>query len=205
MTGGGERRDTVALSPSFFSRSALSVARELLGCEVVSLFGGGLTSGIITETEAYAGVLDRACHAFAWHRTPRVESMYAAPGTAYVYLVYGLHNCLNVSCATEGNPHAVLIRGLRPLRGVDEMARRRGLGTRAIGGEFPNPRLADGPGKLSVALGVDRSADGIDLTDSAGPLFIAPGGGSPSYRSSSRVGIDYSGEFARFRWRFLLD
>ncbi|MFO7941334.1 MAG: DNA-3-methyladenine glycosylase [Bacillota bacterium] len=202
MSDAGEHLDDLeVLPPRFFARNALAVARDLLGCRLVSRIGKERVGGVITETEAYAGVLDRACHAHAFHRSARNESMYARPGTAYVYLIYGLHNCLNVSCLALDRPHAVLIRAISPRWGVETMARRRGMPS-VIRGEV-NPSLCDGPGKLCQALGVDREADGLFLPGADGGLFLARSATSGDYVASPRVGIESSGEFAALPWRFV--
>lgn len=114
-------------------------------------------SGVIVETEAYCGVVDRASHAWNGRRTPRNESMYGLPGTAYVYFTYGMHHCFNVVCGTVGDPLAVLVRALEPCAGVDSMRVRRGR-------DEPTD-LCSGPGKLCQAMGIDRDLDGLDLTD----------------------------------------
>jgi DNA-3-methyladenine glycosylase len=145
-------------------------------------------AGRIVETEAYVGADDRACHA-SRGRTPRTEVMFGPPGHAYVYLVYGLHHCLNAVTEAEGVPAAVLIRALEPEAGV--------------------PGRTDGPGRLCRALGIDRTFDAEDLT--AGRLFVEagdrpPGAPGPAggYRSGPRIGVAYAGEWATRPWRFWL-
>ncbi|MFP4200240.1 MAG: DNA-3-methyladenine glycosylase [Bacillota bacterium] len=202
MTNGGEHlADLEVLPPEFFARNALAVARDLLGCLLISRGEEGVVGGVITDTEAYAGVLDRACHAHAFHRSARNQSMYALPGTAYVYLVYGLHNCFNVSCLAEDRPHAVLVRGLWPRWGLGIMGRRRGISP--LTGGAINPSLCDGPGKLCQALGVERTHDGIFLPDGNDGLLLLPGVKRGRYEALPRVGIESSGEFASVPWRFV--
>lgn len=113
-------------------------------------------AGGIVEVEAYCGVIDRASHAWNGRRTPRNESMYGPPGTAYVYFTYGMHHCMNVVCGDEGDPQAVLVRALAPVEGLDEMRRRRG--------REPERDLCSGPGKVCQAMGIDVAIDGVDLT-----------------------------------------
>lgn len=146
----------------FFARSTLEVARDLLGCRLVRVLDGRRLSGIITETEAYIGEEDQASHASAG-RTARNEVMYGPPGHAYVYLIYGIHHCLNVVTEEEGFPAAVLIRGLQPEAGIDMMRRHRP--------GRPDSELTDGPGKLCQALQIDRTLNGADLM-SGEALFI---------------------------------
>ncbi len=191
----------VVLRPTVLSRGALAVARDLLGTMLVSRVEGRCTAGIILETEAYCGALDGACHAFRYHRSERNASMYTKPGTAYVYLIYGIHHCLNVSCLTREEPHAVLIRGLYPVIGTDTMISRRGL-ARTADGRLPS-NLVDGPGKLCQALGIDRSLDGSSLTDPSAPVFLAEGPGIVAWESTARIGLGGRGAFASLPWRFV--
>jgi len=132
------------------------VARALLGARLVSTVEGERVSGVIVEAEAYGGADDPASHAATrWGRTPRNSPMFGPPGTAYVYRSYGIHWCVNVVTGAEGDPQAVLLRGLEPLEGEGVMRRRRG-------GREP---LAAGPGRLCQALGIDGSLNGHDLRD----------------------------------------
>jgi DNA-3-methyladenine glycosylase len=152
------------LPRSFFDRSALQVARDLLGCRLVRMKSGRRLSGVIVETEAYQGEEDQACHARAG-RTPRTEVMYGPPGHAYIYFTYGMHWLLNAVAEPEGFPAAVLLRSITAVENVEEMARYR-------------PSLAntkhwtDGPAKLTQALELDGRLNGCDLCDPSGELFI---------------------------------
>jgi DNA-3-methyladenine glycosylase len=150
--------------------------------------------GRIVEAEAYRGPEDRAAHSFGGRRTARTEVMFGPPGHAYVFLVYGLHWHFNVVTTASGAPHAVLIRAVEPLAGVELMAQRRGLS--------PSHRdLTNGPGKLCTAFGIDRAAYGADLTQQ--PLFLCdPGATRPRVARSPRIGVDYAGEWAARLWRF---
>lgn len=148
---------------AFYVADAATLARRLLGHRLVRLLADGTRlSGLIVETEAYVGVRDRASHAYGGRRTVRNESMYARPGTAYVYFTYGMHFCLNVVCAPVGDPQAVLLRALEPTEGLGAMEglRRAGRGTRT---HLATTDLCSGPGNLCRALAVDRSLDGVDL------------------------------------------
>lgn len=150
MTG---RRSPRLLPPAFFARSAELVAPELLGTLMVSTVEGLTTAGRIVEVEAYLGHRDPASHGYEYRRHPGNVSLYAAPGTWYVYQSYGIHWCANVVCGTEpGEGSAVLIRALEPLRGLPVMRRRRG--------GKADEALCSGPGKLTQALGITRDLDG---------------------------------------------
>ena len=171
------------------------IAKRLLGKVVRVHSKGEDCLARIVETEAYGGKLDRASHAWKG-KTPRNASMFGPPGTAYVYLCYGIHRMLNVVTAPEGVAAAVLIRGVEPLEGVEQMARRRKVSSQ----EF---RLTAGPGALTQALGVRIEWDGCDLV--SGPIRIEDDGmRSPKVKieESRRVGVSSAGPAARFPWRF---
>lgn len=187
------------LEQSFFARPTEMVARQLLGQWLIRQSEDGLTAGVIVETEAYGGPEDLASHARAG-RTRRTQPMYGDVGHAYVYLVYGMHECLNVVAYDDARAGAgaVLLRALEPVAGVELMRRRRGRAT------DPHARLCAGPARLCQAMEVDRSFDAHDLTarerlwlaappEQAGPVEIATG---------PRIGVDYSGEWAARPWRF---
>ncbi len=149
-----------------------SLAQRLLGCELVHNSPDGITSGIIVETEAYLQN-DPACHAYQ-RRTARTEPMYAAPGTIYVYLIYGMYQCFNVVSQEEGCGEAVLIRALQPTGGIELMEMRR-QNRKKVGLQKPVAlrELCRGPGKLVLAMGIDRSVhNGLSLTESN--LYITP-------------------------------
>lgn len=178
----------------FFRRRTLEVARDLLGQRLVRLERGRRLSGWIIETEAYVGQADLGCHARVG-RTDRNRSMWGPPGHAYVYFTYGMHWCLNVVTEPEGEPAAVLIRGLIPSEGMSQMRRRRPAGR----------ALADGPAKLCQALGLDRAWDGHDLCRKDSRLFIERAPDLPAHRirRSPRVGLDRVPEPWKSKpWRF---
>ena len=154
---------TGALPRAFYRRPARTVARDLLGCVLVSRIGRALTAGRIVETEAYLGPEDAASHAA--FRPSSHALFYGDGGHAYVYRIYGMHFCLNAIAGTSGTPGCVLIRALEPVAGVAVMARRRSVAADAVG-------IANGPGKLTEALGITGRENGADLT--AGPLVVAP-------------------------------
>jgi DNA-3-methyladenine glycosylase len=160
------RSELTPLPAAFFDRPAPEVARDLLGCRLVSEIGGGWRVGEVVETEAYIGPEDEASHASARiGRTPRNEMMFGRPGLAYVYRSYGIHWCLNAVTGPVDFPAAVLIRALRPVEGLDEM--------RKVRPGRPDLELARGPGRLCAAMGVDLSANGMSLADP--PLWLAAG------------------------------
>jgi DNA-3-methyladenine glycosylase len=175
------------LDRAAFDQPTLTVARDLLGKFIVRRHGGREIAAMITETEAYKGPRDRASHAFGGRRTARVEPLYGDGGTAYVYLVYGMHWLLNFSTAGAGNPEGVLIRGILP---GDNKA-----------------RIA-GPGRVTVYLRVDQRLDRIDATQSM-QMWVEDRGIRVSARRvivGPRVGIDYAGAYwAARRWRFRID
>ncbi len=201
-TGLGALAPLEVLERPFFERPTHEVARDLLGVWVVRSTPEGLSGGPIVETEAYGGPEDRASHARAG-LTRRTTPMFGESGHAYVYLVYGMHECLNVVAYSGATAGAVLIRAIAPVLGVDEIRQRRGRPT------DPADRLCSGPAMLCQALGVDRSLDGHDLTLGEG-LWLARGdsplaGDSPlpvKVATGPRIGVDYAGVWAAKPWRF---
>ena len=186
------------LSRSFYERKdPVAVARDLLGKILRVDTTRGTCTARIVESEAYGGSQDRASHAWR-RRTPRNESMFGPPGTAYVYLCYGIHRMFNVVTAPENIPAAVLIRGVEPLEGAETMARRRKVNP----GDF---RLTAGPGALTMALGIRMEWDRSDLV--YGPIRIEDDGMRiPPNRivCRPRVGVHFAGPAARFPWRFFI-
>jgi DNA-3-methyladenine glycosylase len=176
------------------------VARELLGKLLVSARPEGTVVLRLTEVEAYLGIDDPACHTFGSRRTARTETMWGEAGHAYVYLVYGLHNCLNVVTVGRERPEAVLLRGGVVERGLEVVRARRGAAVRP-------GALSDGPGKLCQALAVTRADDGADLCARRSPLTIRDDGcrvGEERVRRLPRVGVGYAGEAAAWPLRLLL-
>jgi len=186
------------LPREFYTRpDVLEVARDLLGKKlVVRNRNGQRVAGIIVETEAYRGPEDRASHAYGGRRTNRTETMYGIGGTAYVYFVYGMYNQFNVVTNVEDTPHAVLIRALEPAEGLHIIKRRR-----AGRSEY---EWTSGPGRLCVALGIDRKLDKADLL---GDRVWLEEGASISPRQIARgprIGIDYAESWVTKPWRFWL-
>jgi len=182
-----------------FEQGAAELAQQLLGASLVRVLEDGTRlAGRIVETEAYLGVKDRAAHSSGGRRTARNESMYAAAGTAYVYLIYGIHHCVNVVCGEREEPVAVLIRALEPSEAVATMFDQRSKARRETD-------LCSGPGKLCQALAINRDLDGEDLATSP-RLFIEDSGEAPlepaRIVNAARIGVDYAGEWANkpLRW-----
>lgn len=185
------------LQPSFYRRrNVVKIAQELLGKVLVSRFNGLYTSGIIVETEAYAGAVDKASHAYGNRRTKRTEVMYSNGGTAYVYLCYGIHHLFNVVTNTVDIPHAILIRAIEPLDGLEYMLKRRQK-------KKLDPTLTSGPGALSMALGIHTRHTGLSLN---GPeIFIEDRGIKIAKKDivvSTRVGVAYAQGDAYLPYRF---
>lgn len=185
------------LTRSFFARSTLLVARELLGARLVCRVGEEYLVGRVVDVEAYIGESDSACHA-SRGRTPRNAVMYGPPGHAYVYFTYGMHWMLNVVTERQGVPAAVLIRAIEPLEGLDTLRRRRGgRGDR---------ELTSGPARLCQALGIDRELNGEDMVRGSRLYFEAsPGREELPVATTPRIGIDYAREEDRKApWRFVV-
>lgn len=175
------------------------VAEELLGKLLVRAAVTGTTVVRINEVEAYLGVEDPACHTFGGRRTPRTETMWGPAGRAYIYLVYGLHHCLNVVTVGEGSPEAVLIRGAEIVEGHDVIRSRRGE-------RVPHRALINGPGKLCQALEITRADDGVDLCSKGSVLSIRDDGfdiSTTRIRRLPRVGVEYAGDAAGWLLRYV--
>lgn len=176
----------------------VGLAHELLGKVLCTNIEGIFTSGIITETEAYLGAQDKACHAYDYRRTARTETMFAAGGLAYVYLCYGIHHLFNVVTNVEGEPHAILIRGVKALDGVEHMLQRRQQTT-------VTKRLSAGPGTASQALGIHTSQTGTSLQSDV--IWMEDRGivvRESTVTVGPRIGVDYAGEDAALPYRFLI-
>lgn len=172
------------------------LAVQLLGKQLFTFIDGVLAGGTIVETEAYKGVEDKASHAYGGRFTPRTQTMYQAGGVSYVYLCYGIHHLFNVVTAPQGTPHAVLIRGLEPVEGLEVMLERRNM-------TALKPNLTAGPGALAKALGIDRALNAKDLLGDE--IWIADNGiyyTEDQFVASPRVGVDYAGDHALLPWRY---
>lgn len=199
------------LPREFFTRDGLTVARELLGKILVHETEFGTVRGIITEVESYMGEEDKGSHTYGGKRTPRTEPMYHQGGTSYVYLIYGMYSCMNIAVMREGIPQAVLLRSVVP---ADQESKERMMALRMWDMERRNKKppkalinhLADGPGKLCIAMGVTRVHNDIDMVVSP-TFYVTEGiGVSPEdIQAGKRIGIDYAGEAADYLWRFYLE
>src|SRR5437867_29495 len=184
------------LPREFYTRSnVLAIARELLGkLLVVPDEKGRRISGKIVEVEAYRGPEDRASHAYGGRRTRRTETMYQLGGVAYVYFVYGMYNQFNVVTNVEDIPHAILVRALEPIEGIEVMRTRRN--------SHPDRNLTNGPGKLCVAMGIDRQLDRADLLGERVWLEEFEKLPASKIAKGPRIGIDYAEEWIEKPWRF---
>ncbi|PYS69883.1 MAG: DNA-3-methyladenine glycosylase [Acidobacteria bacterium] len=176
-------------------RNVLTVARDLLGkLLVVPDERGQRISGKIVEVEAYRGPEDRASHAYGGRRTKRTETMYQKGGVAYVYFVYGMYNQFNVVTNVEDIPHAILVRGLEPVEGIEVMRERRHSHT--------DRNLSNGPGKLCLAMGIDRQLDMADLLGDRVWLEEFETVRAAGISKGPRIGIDYAEDWVDIPWRF---
>lgn len=180
-----------ALDHEFFQMPTLELASSLLGKVLIKETEEGIAAGIIVETEAYIGPMDKAAHSYNNRRTKRTEVMFHHSGLAYTYVMH-THTLFNVVSGGEGNPEAVLIRAVEPVAGIELMAERRGMPE--------SVNLTNGPGKLTKALGINMGDYGHSLTKK--PLWIAKGNQPASISAGKRIGIDNSGEATDYPWRF---
>jgi DNA-3-methyladenine glycosylase len=183
---------------SFYQRNdVVKIAKELLGKVLVTNWQGQYTSGRIVETEAYAGELDKASHA-SRGKTPRTEIMFGDGGKAYVYLCYGIHQMFNIVTNVAGVPHAILIRGAEPIKGIEIMMARTGK-------LKPDATVTKGPGNVGKAIGFHTSQCGVSLTGN--DIYIEDDGfklNKAQIGISPRIGVDYAGEHAEWHYRFYI-
>jgi len=188
------------LPADFYQRDdVLLISRELLGKVLCTNFHNKLTSGIIVETEAYAGVTDKASHAYGGRRTKRTETMYAKGGSAYVYLCYGIHQLFNIVTNKENIPHAVLIRAIQPRDGIEIMLQRRNK-------KKIDHTLTSGPGSLTRALGITVKNSGTFLMDNL--IWLEDQNinyTNQDILATPRVGVQYAGKDAQNPWRFQVE
>lgn len=191
------------LTQDFFARDTVTVARELLGKHLVRILPDGQSVTVtVTETEAYVGPMDKACHAYGYKRTPRTQTMFAAPGTAYIYLIYGMYHCLNLVTEAEGEPCAVLIRGAVPAENVDIIAKNRFACKYDQMTPYQHKNFLNGPGKLCKALALTRAEDGISVLTPDSGLYLLHAPTVENFHTGKRIGIDYAEEAVDFPWRF---
>jgi len=182
----------------YLNPDVLFLAKDLLGKVLFTQINGEITAGIIVETEAYFGIQDKASHAYGGRRTNRTETLYQQGGVSYVYLCYGIHNLFNVVSSVEGEPHAVLIRAIEPLIGLDIMETRRKIAaTKAA--------ISSGPGSAAKALGIDRTFNEKEL--SGEEIWIEDHAiryNPDQIAAVPRVGVAYAQEDALLPWRFFV-
>lgn len=200
------------LPQAFYDRDTVTVARELVGKYLIRQYDDVTLCARITETEAYVGRMDKACHAYQYKRTARTEPLFAPPGTAYVYLIYGMYCCLNLVTEREGEPAAVLIRGLAPRHGLDIIAGNRFHCKGVDMTPYQRKNFLNGPGKVCMGLNIDRRLNGLPY--GSPELFVCqrpsdaglsdwPEDRAPlEVRTGKRIGIDYAQEAVDFPWRF---
>ena len=199
------------LPQDFYLGDTVEIARALLGKVLVRELNGQLLALRITETEAYVGRMDKACHAYGYRKSQRNAVMFGPPGRAYLYLIYGMHCCLNLVTEPEGEPSAVLIRAGEALLGVETMAQLRFGRPPEDFTPYQRKNFLNGPGKLCQALALTRAENGADLTSGQG-LWVSDDGAelgislpeqSPLILATPRIGIDYAQEAVHFPWRFI--
>lgn len=202
------------LSRTFYFQDTVEAARALLGKYLVRVLDGTPLVCRITETEAYVGPIDKACHAYRYKRTPRTETLFRAGGTAYLYLIYGMYTCLNFVTQPEGEPCAVLIRGGEARLNEDIITQNRFGRKPSELSAYQRKNFLNGPGKLCKGLSLTTRQNGLSLlgdelyvTDSLSDLGLPPfpGDDEPlNIQVGKRIGIDYAEECADFLWRFYL-
>lgn len=191
------------LPGSFYMNKTVDVARNLLGKYIIHNYNGVKLVAEITETEAYTGIADRACHSYGGKRTARTEIMYHPGGVAYIYLIYGMHFMLNVVTEGAGDPCAVLIRGARPVAGLDEMAKNRYGETYAELSQERRRTMLNGPAKLCACLGLTREDNGLSFLGER--LYLTEPAAEPfEIGVGPRINIDYAGDAAEYPYRFFI-
>ncbi|HLP36376.1 DNA-3-methyladenine glycosylase [Lacibacter sp.] len=186
------------LSTDFYERDdVVQIAKDLLGKYIITKFDQQTTVGRIVETEAYAGIIDKASHAYNNRRTARTEVMFGPAGVSYVYLCYGIHHLFNVVCNVKDKPDAVLIRGIEPVEGINVMLRR-------FNKEKADSSIGRGPGNVSKALGISTKHTGLQLQSRH--IWLAEDVVSTSFNvlTSPRIGVDYAGDHALWLYRFFI-
>jgi len=186
------------LPRKFYSGTdTVEIARQLLGkLLVIPDEEGRRVSGMIVETEAYLGAEDRGAHSYGGRRTARNEVMYGRAGHVYVFFVYGMYYQFNVVTGPVGRPHAILVRGLEPVEGIEVMRERRGSKAKK------DRDLTSGPGKLAIVMDIDRTLNGVDLLGTRCWMENYRTIPDSDIASGARIGIDYAGEDALKLWRF---
>lgn len=192
------------LKNDFFKRDTVEVAKSLIGKKIIRNISGNFFCAKIVETEAYLGLEDRACHSYGGRITDRNKTLYLPGGHIYVYLIYGMYDLLNIVTRDEDHPEAVLIRGVEPLENLDGISKNRFGKAYEELSTYQRKNLSNGPGKLSMAIGINRSLNGKVLSKNY--LYIGEGEEVPEKDLviTKRIGIDYAGEDANLPLRFCL-
>lgn len=180
----------------YHSADVVGLSRDLLGKYLFTCIDGEITGGIIIETEAYNGGMDKASHAYGNRLTPRTKTMFMQGGVAYVYLCYGIHEMFNIVVSSEGHPLAILIRAVEPAVGIDVMLHRRNMLSL-------KPNLTSGPGSVAKALGISRQINAFSLESDT--IWIENRGlafTDEAVATVPRVGVDYAGDDALLPYRF---
>ena len=203
------------LPQEFFDGDTVDIARAMVGKYLIRQYAGVTLAARITETEAYIGRMDKACHAYGYRKTERTKILYAPPGTAYVYLIYGMHCCLNFVTEPEGEPAAVLIRGLSPRHNQDIIAENRVHCKYADASAYQKKNALNGPGKLCAGMNIDRRLNGLlygspelflcERMEDAGLTTPQGDNETLNIKVGKRIGIDYAEEAIDFPWRFFVE
>lgn len=183
----------------FLQPNVLMLAKDLIGKTLHTRIEGIKTAGIITETEAYEGIADKASHAYNGRRTARTQTMFKKGGIAYVYLCYGMHHLFNLVTNEEEIPHAILIRAIKPVEGLVHMQKRRGM-------QIPYKRIAAGPGMVAKAMGIDMQCNNLSISGSK--IWITDEGSlfdRKHIQITARIGVEYAGEAAKWPYRFVVN
>ena len=191
------------LESNFFKRDTVEVAKNLLGKKIIRNISGNFFCAKIVETEAYLGLEDKACHSYGGNITKRNEILYKEGGTIYVYLIYGMYNILNIVTKNENDPEAVLIRAVEPIENIDAMSLNRFGKIYKDLSSYQKKNLTNGPGKLTMAMGIDRALNGKILSQDY--LYIEEGEDVKNIIETKRIGIDYAGEDANLPLRFYIE
>ena len=185
------------LKRTFYTRDGITVAKDLLGKILIRIIEDEFIACKIVETEAYIGPEDKGCHAYGNRKTKRTKTMFLKGGHSYVYLIYGMYNCLNVVASSEGKPEAVLVRAVEPIHGIEHIQQFRKIKSNKI------ENYTNGPGKLCMALNIDKSHDGLDFVESD-EIFILYNEEHFHIVESKRINIDYAEEYKDKLWRFYI-
>lgn len=192
------------LQLDFYKKDSITLSKELLGKYLVHNTEEGQLIGKIVEVEAYKGVIDKAAHSYGGKRTKRTEVMFMEGGIAYVYLIYGMYNCLNIVASLKDIPEAVLIRALEPISNIEFMCKNRYNKSKEQCSKKDIINLTSGPGKLCKAFNITKEHNGMDLTGDK--LYLLEDENHEEFEivETTRIGIDYAEEARFYPWRFYI-